>query len=544
MIVEIENDSPARVRRRVHDHGRARGRRLDGPTIEVDGRPALRRARRARALDRRAPSRSTSRRSARETGPFPTARDRRGRLAGRRSCTRSATATGCGSRSRRAATIPGRSTSRAPPSAPDAADGWHALLDHGMRVVLPDPQRAGGGRRWPGRRCCSTPIPDAGERPPRSRTGATTPRPRGRGAGCRSSGPARGPRDAGTVASTSTTPGRAARVASAAALVRDDATAIELAPELPADVGGQDLEVHDAPTRCRPAVVRGPLARRPRRAALGGHRPRARPRAARARRSTRPGRPPSPPATPSSPHPTARTPSPILASPRPAVGAKRRRNGRGGRVSRGGGWRCGCGAELELALELLLRPAEEVDDPTRWPVRRRARRRDRRSSRPTGCSTAHDEPARLAQHRGDHRALDPQRPAGRAGGLAPCTPPPRTRSSGTRTSSARGVAGRVLPVAAVGEQRVLDATWSAGSCGPSSGSSGPAGFGPAARLGPREVAGRPQQRERELAAVVDDLVLEQAVVQQREPDRRRRTRRRTGATRTSGAPSRAARPRR
>ena len=37
-------------------------------------------------------------------------------------------------------------------------------------------------------------------------------------------------------------------------------------------------------------------------------------------------------------------------------------------------------------------------------------------------------------------------------------------------------------------------------------------------VGAGEVAGGAQQRERELAAVVDELVLEQAVVQQREPD--------------------------
>ena len=128
-----------------------------------------------------------------------------------------------------------------------------------------------------------------------------------------------------------------------------------------------------------------------------------------------------------------------------------------------------------------------------------------------------DEAARLAEDRGDDRALDPQRPAGRRARRTrdPAAAHPLDRH---QELVGRVVQAGVLPRAAVGEQRVLDRdpplelralerVERAGRVRPQR------------DAGPRQVAGRPQQGERELAALVDELVLEQAVVQDREPER-------------------------
>ena len=172
------------VRGRLRGLGRAAA--LTGGAGRGGRRPSrIARGTRALALGGR-PGRATSRsaRARRGPGPSPKSRDRAGRLqaaflhpVAHRTTLRVAISV------RRS--IRHRSTS--PLATPDAvARGWHAQLDRGMRVDLPDPALGRGARR-------PVPRPLLGAarhgvaRPtsPRSRTGASTARRSRGGSGCR-----------------------------------------------------------------------------------------------------------------------------------------------------------------------------------------------------------------------------------------------------------------------------------------------------------------------------------------------------------------------
>ena len=127
------------------------------------------------------------------------------------------------------------------------------------------------------------------------------------------------------------------------------------------------------------------------------------------------------------------------------------------------------------------RPRSSAARPTPRRRRRAARRRSRAG---VGCSAA-------------GRAGALERHQHRVGGRV---------AVGRRASRPRGAAPRTRRAGAPG------------SCAPATGIVGPGGLRPQRRLRAGEVADRSQQRERELAAVVDHLVLEQAVVHECEPD--------------------------
>jgi hypothetical protein len=128
-------------------------------------------------------------------------------------------------------------------SATEAVNGWHALLDHGMRVVLPDPARQ-TAVELARSQVLLDPDPDGATTAALEDWGHDTEAAwawRGLSFGGRRAARRRsGPFDDSTPAGFLTAVRRA--------LVRDE-RALELCPALPDTWRGQDLEVFDVPTR-------------------------------------------------------------------------------------------------------------------------------------------------------------------------------------------------------------------------------------------------------------------------------------------------------
>jgi hypothetical protein len=240
VIVEIENASPAAFIAAFTVAG-AQSIDGDGSRIEVDGRTAL--------IVPGAPARWTVGAEpldvesiGGDTGPVPARRDRKARLEAaflfplsHRNRLRIAVAT--------SGEDPGPVELAHAASAQDAANGWHALLDHGMRVVLPDPVTQ-GAVDFARSQVLLDPDPDAVTTAALEDWGhddEATWAWRGLSLSAR-----RAARRSRSAAIDGTSPG--GRLLSVRrALVRDDRHAIEIAPEPPPS--GQDFEVHDVPTR-------------------------------------------------------------------------------------------------------------------------------------------------------------------------------------------------------------------------------------------------------------------------------------------------------
>jgi hypothetical protein len=242
VIVEIENASPAAFVVALTIDG-ARAITADGRTIVVDGREAL--------LGPAPPARWTAGTTpldvetiGSETGPFPELRDRKGGLhaavlhpLSHRNRLRVALVTG--------ADPAGPVDLALAADAATAASGWHALLDAGMRVVLPDP-RTQEAVELARSQVLLDPDPDAGTTAALEDWGHDAEAEwawRGLSLSAR-----RAARKRNVPVDESTSSGllRATR----AALVRDEQERdLELAPALPDAWMGQDLELHDAPTR-------------------------------------------------------------------------------------------------------------------------------------------------------------------------------------------------------------------------------------------------------------------------------------------------------
>jgi hypothetical protein len=127
-------------------------------------------------------------------------------------------------------------------SATDAAAGWHALLDHGMRVVLPDArlQEAVDLARS---QVLLDPDPDA------AATAALEDWGHDPEAAWAWRGLSRRARRRARRREPVAESEPAGLLAAVRRLLVDDARGIELAPGLPVDWRGRDFEVHDAPTR-------------------------------------------------------------------------------------------------------------------------------------------------------------------------------------------------------------------------------------------------------------------------------------------------------
>ncbi len=244
VIIEIENDSPAAfiVAFTVTGACAVGGA---GPSIEVDGRPALvvpaPPARWSLGTDS-----LTIESIGVETGPLPTERSRRGRLAAaflyplsHRNRLRIALAT--------SADAPGPVELAAAASAPDAANGWHALLEHGMRVTLAD-RKLQDAVDLARSQVLLDPDPDAATTAALEDWGHDAEAAWGwRGLSLRAR---RAARRRNTPVDETTPAGILTSVHRMLLREPSDATAtIDLAPALPAEWWGQDLEVHDAPTR-------------------------------------------------------------------------------------------------------------------------------------------------------------------------------------------------------------------------------------------------------------------------------------------------------
>ena len=93
------------------------------------------------------------------------------------------------------------------------------------------------------------------------------------------------------------------------------------------------------------------------------------------------------------------------------------------------------GRSVDGAFERRDGAAAEVDDPA---AGRRAVVLDVHAAPMSGVGAedAHDEAARLAEHRRDLGAVDAQRRPARGRGRRRCAPATRARSSGTRNASA------------------------------------------------------------------------------------------------------------
>ena len=138
VMIEVTNDSPAPFVAAlvVRDAHRLA---VDGPTVLVDGRPALRSPRPApRWAVTAGSTEATVRDGAASAGPFAARSDRAGRLEGaflhpvaHRATLQVALTLGF--------TGPDAGASR-PPGPAAAARGWRAHLDRGLHVELPDPQ--------------------------------------------------------------------------------------------------------------------------------------------------------------------------------------------------------------------------------------------------------------------------------------------------------------------------------------------------------------------------------------------------------------------
>jgi hypothetical protein len=242
VIVEIENASPAAFVVALTIDG-ARAVAADGRTIVVDGREAL--------LGPAPPARWTAGTApldaetiGSETGPFPEVRDRKGGI-------HAAVLYPLSHRNRlRVALV--TSTDPAGPvdlalaaDAATAVAGWHTLLETGMRVVLPDPRKQ-EAVELARSQVLLDPDPDAGTTAALEDWGHDA-EAEWAWRGLSLSG-RRAARKRNVPVDETTSSGllRATR----AALVRDEhEPELELAPALPAAWAGQDLELHDAPTR-------------------------------------------------------------------------------------------------------------------------------------------------------------------------------------------------------------------------------------------------------------------------------------------------------
>jgi hypothetical protein len=240
VIVEIENASPAAFVVALTIEG-ARAVAADGRTILADGREAL--------LGPAPPARWTAGTApldaatiGSDTGPFPELRARRGGIAAavlyplsHRNRLRVALVT--------SADPPGPVDLALAADAASATAGWHTLLDAGMRVALPDP-RAQEAVELARSQVLLDPDPDAGTTAALEDWGHDAEAEwawRGLSFSAR-----RAARKRNVPVDESTASGllRGTR----AALVRDEHD-LELAPALPVAWQGQDLELHDAPTR-------------------------------------------------------------------------------------------------------------------------------------------------------------------------------------------------------------------------------------------------------------------------------------------------------
>ena len=239
VIIEIENASPAAFIVAFTVMG-SRSIGGDGSRIEVNGRSTLvvpaPPARWTIGSDPLDPETIGG-----DTGPVPTRTDRKGGVEGaflfplsHRNRLRIAVAT--------SGEDPGPVDLAQAASASDAANGWHALLDHGMRVVLPDPARqlqvelARSQVRL-------DPDPDALTTAALEDWGyddAAAWAWRGLSLSAR-----RAARRSRSGPLDLTTPG-GQLIAVRRELVRDDGAAIEIALEPPP--AGQDFEVHEVPT--------------------------------------------------------------------------------------------------------------------------------------------------------------------------------------------------------------------------------------------------------------------------------------------------------
>lgn len=240
VIIEIENDSPAAF---IVAFVVAGARVITGAStaIDIDGRRAL--------VVPSAPARWTvgteplvPESIGEQTGPLGSVRDRRGRIEAallyplsHRNRLRIAVAT--------SADDPGPVELAAAASAQDAANGWHALLDHGMRVVLPDP-KVGEAVELARAQVLLDPDPGPAATAALEDWGHDDEAAwawKGLSlAGRRAARRRDGPYD-------ESTPG-GLLVSIRHALIRDE-RGIELAPALPEAWWGQDFEVLDAPTR-------------------------------------------------------------------------------------------------------------------------------------------------------------------------------------------------------------------------------------------------------------------------------------------------------
>jgi hypothetical protein len=242
VVVEVENASPAAFVVAFTLHGaRAVEVAASGTRAHVDGRPAL--------VFPTGPPRwtvgtepLTPETIGASTGPVAGARDRRGRL-------EAAFLSPLSHRSRlRIAVVtsgddPGPVELARAASAGEAAAGWRALLDHGMRVVLPDTglQDAVDVARS---QVLLDPDPGASVTAALEDWGHDAEAMwawRGLSLGARRRARRR------EVADESQPAGLLAAVRRM--LVADRESGIEIAPGLPGEWRGHDLEVHDAPTR-------------------------------------------------------------------------------------------------------------------------------------------------------------------------------------------------------------------------------------------------------------------------------------------------------
>ena len=367
---------------------------------------------------------------------------------------------------------PARSTSRSAPARPRRRDGWRtASRRTAMRVVGPDRAASADARPRPRRRCCSIPIPTRSTTAALEDWGSRRPRPRGRGRACRVAA-RRAARRRRTVPSTIDAR-RAAWSRARAGLVRDDDAGIELAPRA-AGAAGQDLEVHDAPTASRPRS-RSRCAGTASTPRCCGSSPTPAPdrRAARAR------------ARPGLVHDRARRRDPPPPDRRPRASRTRRDctvptpepvRGVGAESGQGSRRRVAMPAarELELALEPLDRAGRAGRRASRSPAPRRARSRPSARRRRVVDAARRARPARGAPRRSPRPSTRSGRPVERTVARA------RRRRGRARAGRGRRRRGRAGPASSQSPwwaSTAYSTATSPGAAGPSSGSSGPAGFG-------------------------------------------------------------------
>lgn len=241
VVVEVENASPAAFVVAFTVHG-ARAVAAAGRRVDVDGRAALvvpsEPARWSVGTEPLTPDTIGG-----GTGTLPAARDRRGGVEAavlyplsHRNRLRIALAT--------SGDDPGPVDLVRAASAADAARGWRALLEHGMRVGLPDP-RLQDAVDLARSQVLLDPDPDAATTAALEDWGHDEEAAwawRGLSLAAR-----RAARRRAAPVHDATPAGRLTSVHRM--LLRDAPDRLELAPALPVEWRGRDLEVHDAPTR-------------------------------------------------------------------------------------------------------------------------------------------------------------------------------------------------------------------------------------------------------------------------------------------------------